>query len=77
MTLHRVGPKGQVVIPKQIRDELDIRPGDEVTFAREADGVTVRRRRGAISLRGRFADSPLLADLMADRDEERARERSA
>jgi AbrB family looped-hinge helix DNA binding protein len=40
---HKVGTKGQVVIPKAIRDEIGIQPGDEVTF--EPDGSEVRVRR--------------------------------
>ncbi|HET6570923.1 MAG TPA: AbrB/MazE/SpoVT family DNA-binding domain-containing protein [Solirubrobacterales bacterium] len=33
---HKVGAKGQVVIPKAIRDQIGIEPGDEVVF--ELDG---------------------------------------
>lgn len=29
---HRVGPKGQVVIPKALRDGLGLSNGDEVVF---------------------------------------------
>jgi AbrB family looped-hinge helix DNA binding protein len=29
------GGKGQVVIPKELRDELGIEPGDEVSFWRQ------------------------------------------
>ena len=39
---HRVGPKGQVVIPKELRDELGIEPGDEVSFWLHGDHVAVR-----------------------------------
>ncbi len=38
-----MGTKGQVVIPKAIREEIGIKPGDEVTF--EPDGREVRVRR--------------------------------
>ena len=34
---HKVGPEGQVVIPKDLRDVLGIEPGDEVTFWRDGD----------------------------------------
>ena len=34
----KVGPKGQAVIPKEVRDVLGISPGDEVLFE-ISDGV--------------------------------------
>jgi antitoxin PrlF len=40
---HKVGIKGQVVIPKAIRDEIGIKPGDEVTFEPSGSEVRVRR----------------------------------
>ena len=41
----RVGPKGQVVIPKVLRDAFKIGPGTEVTFSIEADKIVVRATR--------------------------------
>jgi AbrB family looped-hinge helix DNA binding protein len=32
---HRMGRKGQVVIPKAFREAVSLGPGDEVTFSRE------------------------------------------
>ena len=68
-----VGPKGQVVIPKAMRDQLGIAPGDEVDFSLEDDAVRVEPRRGRPSLRGQFAGLALIAALEADRRAERGR----
>lgn len=40
----RVTSKGQVTIPKPIRDDLGIEPGDEITFEQTASGYTIRKR---------------------------------
>lgn len=39
----RVTEKGQVTIPKEIREELGIRPGDQVTFEQTEAGYVVRK----------------------------------
>jgi AbrB family looped-hinge helix DNA binding protein len=67
---HRVGPKGQVVIPKELRERLGILPGSEVVFD-EADGaVRVMPLRRSEGLRGRFARSGMTVRLEADRRSE-------
>ena len=40
----RVTTKGQVTIPKEIRDELGIEPGDEVTFVETASGYLIEKQ---------------------------------
>jgi AbrB family looped-hinge helix DNA binding protein len=40
----RVTTKGQVTIPKEIRDALGIEPGDEVTFERTESGYRLRKQ---------------------------------
>ncbi len=53
--------EGQVVIPKELRDELPIAPGDEVTFWREGDHVAVRSVRAGRPIKGRFAAPTAIA----------------
>lgn len=74
---HRVGPKGQVVIPKDLRDRLGIVPGSEVVFAATADGVLVAPAGGFASLRGTLTGLGLRDELArvraAEQDAEDAR----
>ena len=79
---YKVGPKGQVVIPKPIRDRLGISTGDEVVVEQEGREVRIRlqaddaeaRRKRIQALRGISADTPGLPGLEADKQEERERE---
>jgi AbrB family looped-hinge helix DNA binding protein len=82
---YRVGPKGQVVIPKAIRDQLGIAPGDRVDVERREGEVVIRchrdsaqeRRDRIVSLRGMLAGSPGggTKELEAMRNTERDLER--
>lgn len=72
---HRVGPKGQVVIPQELREELGIEPGDEVHFWLDGDHVAVQPTRVPAPLLGRFRGHNLTGALMAERAADRDRER--
>lgn len=69
----RVGPKGQVVIPQQLRVELGIRPGDEVEVWRDGDHVALRPVGAGRAFRGRFAGEALTDELARERQAERDR----
>lgn len=71
---HRVGAKGQVVIPKEIRDQLGIEAGDEVSFWLHEDHVAVRPAHRRPELRGRFRGSSMTETLGIERAADRARE---
>ncbi|MEX0757568.1 MAG: AbrB/MazE/SpoVT family DNA-binding domain-containing protein [Acidimicrobiia bacterium] len=71
---YKVGPKGQVVIPKDLRDEFGIEPGDEVVFWRDGDHVAVQTVHASRPLKGRFAGRALVDQLERDRTADRRRE---
>ena len=50
---HHVTIKGQVTIPKRVREHLGIKPGSSVEFQVKADGEVVLRKVGARLKRGR------------------------
>jgi AbrB family looped-hinge helix DNA binding protein len=72
---YKVGPKGQVVLPKAMREQLGIHPGDEVVFE-EAGGAISVRRVEPVRLRGLARDAsdplPLTRSLELERAWERA-----
>jgi len=70
---HRVGTKGQVVIPKEIREIVGLQAGDEVSFSVEEGKVSLEPVRDWESLRGRFRGIPLVRDLETERRSERRR----
>jgi AbrB family looped-hinge helix DNA binding protein len=63
----RVGAKGQVVIPKAIRDRVNLHPGDEVDFELREEQIVLVARRRPHRLGGRFAKSGMAARLLEDR----------
>jgi AbrB family looped-hinge helix DNA binding protein len=52
ITLHktRVGPKGQITIPKELRDMYHLREGEEVLILPSDDGILIKHTK--VILRG-------------------------
>ena len=69
---YKVGPKGQVVLPKGIRDRLGIQPGDEVVVEEEDGHVEIYKVPDFRSLRGILEPSEIdpLAELEREHREE-------
>lgn len=66
----KVGQKGQVVIPKAIRDQVQLHPGDEVEVGMQDNRIIITARRHADALGGKFAHSGMAARLLEDRAQE-------
>jgi AbrB family looped-hinge helix DNA binding protein len=63
MSGSRLSTKGQLVIPAQFRNALNLRPGDKVEIALEGSGLVLRResKPGAKLKRGKFGRPVLVA----------------
>jgi AbrB family looped-hinge helix DNA binding protein len=73
---YKVGTKGQVVLPKGLRGELGIEPGDDVLFEREGADIRVRKAASPGELWGSLRDSEIdpLRELVVERRRDRTRE---
>lgn len=66
----KMGAKGQVVIPKDLRERAGLGPGADVSFEPVDDGIVVKRADQHSTLQGRFAGSGMAARLLEDRRRE-------
>jgi AbrB family looped-hinge helix DNA binding protein len=72
----RLGEKGQVVIPAEMREVLGLKPGDAVIVRLEGQSVRITTRHALIeALEGAFATPgrDLTTELLEDRREEASR----
>lgn len=66
----RIGAKGQVVIPKALRDQAHLQPGDEVDFELRDEEIVLTARRTPTQLGARFPNTRMAARLLEDRARE-------
>lgn len=66
----RIGAKGQVVIPKAIRDQANLHPGDQVDFELRDQEIVLVLAHPPTRLGGRFAKSGMAGRLLDDRSRE-------
>ena len=67
---HRVGAKGQIVIPKDLRERAGLVPGADVEFAIDGKNVSIKAADRSDELGGRFGRSGMAARLLDDRSRE-------
>jgi AbrB family looped-hinge helix DNA binding protein len=66
----RIGAKGQVVIPKALRDRARLQPGDMVDFELRDKEIVLVARCSPARLGGRFAKTGMALRLLEDRARE-------
>ena len=68
MQRSKIGAKGQVTIPKKIRDVLDIQPGDTVCYLVEQDEVRIKKMGSIKDIKGmvEYDGPPVSIDDMND-----------
>lgn len=68
MQRSKIGAKGQVTIPKKIRETLQVRPGDTVCYLVEQDGVRIKKMGGIKDIKAMvdYDGPPISIDEMDD-----------
>jgi len=63
----RITSKGQITIPQQVREELNLHPGDEIDVVVDGDGAKIVRATGSPT-RGRRVVASLRGTATAQLD---------
>jgi antitoxin PrlF len=71
----RLTSKGQVTIPKSIRDALDLHDGDQVLFRVDKNGATLEKAADFIALAGSVPVAPAVRGMAWDDVLRRAHQR--
>ena len=66
----KLSSKGQITIPKVVRESLDLEPGDEVTFELSTGGAVIVRRAEPDDAAYHLAVSETLGEWCSDADTE-------
>jgi AbrB family looped-hinge helix DNA binding protein len=79
VTKTTISPKGQIIIPKVVRDRLKLTAGTQVSIDVQGETLVMKRLGSDFpdwhTMRGMFRGGPnLLQDLAAERSEEVARD---
>lgn len=76
MAVTSMSVKGQVVIPKEVREAMALQPGARLIVEAEGDRIVLRpaRRQAGTRLYGRYRGIDLLSELRKERRKEAVRE---
>ncbi|MFP4687298.1 MAG: AbrB/MazE/SpoVT family DNA-binding domain-containing protein [bacterium] len=62
----KVSSKGQITIPREIREKLNLSPGEEIVFEQTGEGFVLKRKTEELFPRDEpGADSPLASNTAA------------
>jgi len=72
LVVAKVLPKGQITLPKVIREKLGVNVGDVIAFEEKDDGVLIKKSKTILDYRGCLPDLGMTAEEIRERAREEA-----